>query len=231
MTTLQKTLITVAIAAGVATPLMIQHNAQVNLRAENQTLHQQVDQVAQLTTENERLSKLVARSTQPRPPSGEPSHELLRLRSAVSLLRQQNQGLAQLLSDSQPTSSAADFQPSSAWTDSGNATSEAAAATFAWAIKTGNMDKLEEVLVYETDQANTNRLPTVEDVAKDFHVMMSDIEASRLVLTDNSAPDQVTFWYQGRFKNGHTMVSPLTLQRVGNSWRVKLVLGGDEAKK
>ena len=26
--------------------------------------------------------------------------------------------------------------------------------------------------------------------------------------------------------DGHTLVSPLTLQRVGNSWRVKLILGG-----
>jgi len=60
---------------------------------------------------------------------------------------------------------------------------------------------------------------------------MSEIDASRLVLTDSSAPDQVTFWYQSRFTDGHTMMSPLTLQRIGNSWKVKLILGGDEAKK
>jgi len=155
----------------------------------------------------------------------------LRLRSAVSLLRQQNQGLAQLLSDKQQATSGADFQPSSAWTDSGNATPEAAAGTFAWAIKTGNADKLAEVLVFEAGQANTNQAPTVEDVAKDFQSLMSEIDASRLVLTDRSAPDQVTFWYQSRFKDGHTLVSPLTLQHVGNSWRVKLILGGDEVGK
>jgi RNA polymerase sigma factor (sigma-70 family) len=229
MTTLQKTLIAITVAAGVATPLMIQHNAQVKLRAENQSLHQQLDQVAQLTTENERLSNLVTQSRQPTSPPSESSRELLRLRGAVGLLRQQNQGLAQLLSDRQQTASAPDFQPSSSWTDSGNATPEAAADTFAWAIKTGNKEKLAEVLVFEAGQANTNQAPTVEDVAKDFQSLMSEIDASRLVLTDNSAPDQVTFWYQSRFKDGHTLVSPLTLQRFGNSWRVKLILGGDEA--
>jgi RNA polymerase sigma factor (sigma-70 family) len=226
MTTLPKALLTLTIAAGVATPLMIQHYAQVELRAENQSLHQQLDQLAQRATENKGP---LTQSAKPVLPSVEPSLELLRLRSAVSLLRQQNQGLAQLLSDRQQPASTADFQPSSAWADSGNATPEAAADTFAWAIKTGNTDKLAQVLAFETDQTNTDRLPTAENVAKDFQSFMSEIDASRLVLTDDSVPDQVTFWYQSRFTDGHTLVSPLTLQRVENSWKVKLILGGDEA--
>ncbi len=85
MTTLQKTLITLTImAAGVATPLVIQHRAQIKVREGNQSLRQQVEQLAQLTAENERLSNLVARSTAPKPsPGGVPS-ELLRLRAFAS---------------------------------------------------------------------------------------------------------------------------------------------------
>jgi RNA polymerase sigma factor (sigma-70 family) len=61
MTTLQKALITATIvAAGLVTPLVIQHQTQVKLRAENQSLRQQAEQAAQLTAENERLSKLLA---------------------------------------------------------------------------------------------------------------------------------------------------------------------------
>ena len=228
MTTLQKTLITVAALAALSTPMVIQHNAHVRLRAENQSLSQQVDQLAPLATENQRLSNLVAQSRRSTPPSGEPSRELLRLRNAVTLLRQQNQGLAQLLSEKQQGASAADFQPSSSWADSGNLTPEAAADTFAWAIKHGNKDRLAEVLVFETDPANTNPVPGIEDVAKDFQSLMSEIDSSRLLLTDKSAPDQVTFWYQSKFKDGHTMVSPLTLQQVGTGWKVKLVLGSEE---
>jgi RNA polymerase sigma factor (sigma-70 family) len=228
MTTLQKALVAIAFAAAVATPLTIQHNAQVKLRSENRALRQQVDDLAQLTTENERRSNLAAQSTQSAAPPGEPSRELLRLRGQVGLLRQQNQGLAKLLADRQQTTSAPDFEPSSSWTDSGTATPEAAAGTFAWAIKTGNKDKLAEVLVFETAQAAMNRAPTVEEVSRDFQALMSEIEASRLVLTDDTTADQVTFWYQSRFKDGHTMVSPLTLQRVGGSWKVRLVLGGDQ---
>ncbi|HWN95732.1 MAG TPA: sigma-70 family RNA polymerase sigma factor [Methylomirabilota bacterium] len=61
MTTLQKTSIAVAlVAASVTIPLVVQHQTQIKLREENQSLRQQVEQLAELTAENERLSKLLA---------------------------------------------------------------------------------------------------------------------------------------------------------------------------
>jgi RNA polymerase sigma factor (sigma-70 family) len=226
MTMFQKTLIGFCIVAFAATPLVVQHQKQAKLREQNLSLQQQVDQLAQLATENERLSNLLTQLSQPQHSSGGLSRELLRLRGEVGLLRQQNQGLAKLLADRQQNTSAAAFEPSSSWTDAGNATPEAAADTFAWAIKTTNLNRLAEVLVFETDQTDTNRLLRVEDVTKDFQPLMSEIEASRLILTDDSIPDQVTYWYQSRLKDGHTMVSPITLRRVDGNWRVKLTLGG-----
>jgi len=57
MTTLQKTLIVATlIAASVATPLVIQHQAHVKLLEENQSLRQRVDELAQRVAENERRS-------------------------------------------------------------------------------------------------------------------------------------------------------------------------------
>ena len=91
MTKLQKTLITATIVvAGVATPLFIQHQAQVKLREENQSLRQEVEQLAQLQGENQRLSNLVVQANS----SQFPSNELLRLRGEVGLLRRQNAELA-----------------------------------------------------------------------------------------------------------------------------------------
>ena len=43
MTRLQKTLITAVIVAGVATPLVVQHQTQVKLREENQSLRHVFD--------------------------------------------------------------------------------------------------------------------------------------------------------------------------------------------
>ena len=57
MTTLQKTLIVATlIAASVATPLVIQHQAHVKLLEENQSLRQRVDELAQRVAENARRS-------------------------------------------------------------------------------------------------------------------------------------------------------------------------------
>jgi RNA polymerase sigma factor (sigma-70 family) len=225
MTTLQKALLGITVAACVTTPFVIQHNATIRIREENQSLRQKVGQLAQLATENERLSNLVAQSNQ-RQPANETSRELMRLRGQVGLLRQQNQGLAKLLADRQAGTPAAEFEPSSSWTDSGNATPDAAANTFAWAIRAGDKEKLAQVLS-DPGQLGTNATAFVEDVSKGLQPLMAGIEASRLILTDNSAPDQVTFWYQSRFKDGLTLVSPLTLQLVGSSWKVRLLPGGD----
>jgi RNA polymerase sigma factor (sigma-70 family) len=62
MTKLKAGIIGAVIVASVLTPLVIQHQAQVKLREENQSLRQQVDRLAQLTAGNERLSHLLARS-------------------------------------------------------------------------------------------------------------------------------------------------------------------------
>jgi len=230
MTTLQKALITATIGASVATPFLIQHQAQVKLRAENQSLRQQVGQLTGLTAENERLSKLVVqgKASQTAPSAAKPALELLRLRGQVGLLQNQNQELAKLLLERQPATAAADFVPSTAWADDGDATPEAAAGTFAWAIKSGNKDRLAAIL-WSPDDPGTNAPGLVDLVAKDFQSLMSEIEDSKLVLTDQTAPDAVTLWYQSRFKDGHTLVSPITLQRVGNNWKLKLVVGDSGA--
>ena len=62
MTKLKAGIIGAIVVASVATPLVIQHQAAVRLREENQSLRQQVNRLAQLTAENERLSHLLARS-------------------------------------------------------------------------------------------------------------------------------------------------------------------------
>jgi len=57
MTTLQKTLITATfVVASVTTPLVIQHQAYLKLREENQSLRQGADELAQQLAESERRS-------------------------------------------------------------------------------------------------------------------------------------------------------------------------------
>jgi RNA polymerase sigma factor (sigma-70 family) len=79
--------------AGVATPLVIQNRSEARLHQENQLLRRQIDELAQMATENERLSNQVAQASSSQ---ADLLRELLRLRGEVGPLRQQSKELASL---------------------------------------------------------------------------------------------------------------------------------------
>ncbi|MGI8966407.1 MAG: hypothetical protein ACR2H1_10030 [Limisphaerales bacterium] len=82
------------LVASLATILIIQHQSQAKLRDENKSLRAQVDQLAQLTPENERLSKLVAQGNNSL--AKDQLSELLKLRGEVGVLRRHNQQLVKM---------------------------------------------------------------------------------------------------------------------------------------
>src|SRR3989442_5567 len=81
--------------ASVATPLVIQHCAQIKWHEKNEALRQQADRLAQLAAENERLSNLVAQTKGPSL-SNDQLSELLRLRGEIGQLRQMVMGTDKL---------------------------------------------------------------------------------------------------------------------------------------
>src|SRR4029077_3951165 len=85
-----------AVVAAVAAPIGIQHQAQVKLHEENQSLRQRVDQLQGLADENKRLANLVAQADRTASLNQEQMNDLLRLRSEVGNLRQQNQEVTKL---------------------------------------------------------------------------------------------------------------------------------------
>jgi RNA polymerase sigma factor (sigma-70 family) len=87
ITTMQKTLITAAVAAAAMTaPLVIQHQAQTRLRSENEALRQQVTQMSQSVAKN--VTTAPTNSTNSAPAlANERFLELLRLRAEVTRLR------------------------------------------------------------------------------------------------------------------------------------------------
>ena len=95
MTKLKLGVISAVVAAGVATPVVMQYRSQARLRDENQSLRQQVDQLTQLQSENERLSNLVAQANNDRLSKDQLS-ELMKLRGEVGLLRRQTNELGKL---------------------------------------------------------------------------------------------------------------------------------------
>jgi len=84
--------------AGATTALVVQHQAQDILRAENQSLTQQI---AQLKTDNESLSNRLAAAGGSKSFSDDQLNELLRLRGEVGTLRRQITGLGKLQKENQ----------------------------------------------------------------------------------------------------------------------------------
>jgi len=89
MTTLKLGVASAIVVGGIVAPLAIQHHSLANQREENQALRQQVGQMAELETENQRLSNLVARAGSAPSATDDRLRELLRLRSEVGTLRSQ----------------------------------------------------------------------------------------------------------------------------------------------
>jgi RNA polymerase sigma factor (sigma-70 family) len=99
MSTYQKALITMAIAAGLATPLVIQHRAETKLREENTSLRQQVGQLNQLLTQGLNNSarrspalSLPAPRVQVAASPGKATTEEVRPTNMVALLQKLQQG-------------------------------------------------------------------------------------------------------------------------------------------
>ncbi len=87
MTKLQMGVAGAILIAGITTPLMLQHQSLSRMREENQSLQQQVSQMAQLAAENQRLSNLLARAGSSQPLKPNQRSELLRLRGEATRLR------------------------------------------------------------------------------------------------------------------------------------------------
>jgi len=88
MTKLQASMLGTIVVAGVATYLVLQHQAQVKLREENESLRQHI---SQLQSENEGFSNRVAQLTRSSASGSDRLRELLRLRGEVGLLRHQRE--------------------------------------------------------------------------------------------------------------------------------------------
>jgi hypothetical protein len=96
-TTKLKIAFVIAIFAGsVAVPFALHHHAQSKLDEMNKALHQHSGQFERLTSENERLSNLVAQANSSQSLSKDQLGELLRLRSEAGWLRKQMNGIQKL---------------------------------------------------------------------------------------------------------------------------------------
>jgi RNA polymerase sigma factor (sigma-70 family) len=232
MTTLQKTLITATvIVAGVTTPLLMQNHSRLRLRAENESLRQQVEQLALLASENDRLSNLVAQAAKPLS-NDDQLRELLRLRGEVGQLRSQITELEKLRAENrqlraaansrpatQPQATSQDYFPKDSWVFAGYADPESAFQSSAWAMSKGDVRTMlssvvpEERARMEKEFAGKPESEIAAHISEDTET----IKAFRILKKEALSEDEVILTI---FGEGKDETVKLRFKRTGSEWRM-----------
>jgi RNA polymerase sigma factor (sigma-70 family) len=251
--------ISALVVAGATTALVVQHQAQIKLREENQSLRLQLDQ---LQTNNENLSKQVAATGHSQSLSDEQLNELLRLRAEVSARRRQNENHGKAQSDAHlarlPQTEAnipavldaptIPLSPTADWANVGNASPAAAMQTLNWAMAKHDENVFSSLVAWDTDaQAKAEALfaAAPESVRQQFgsidgvlYAMLSGLPpiAGFAVVSQNIQGNEDTLIEQHQYQDGRVRQNQVTLHQFDDGWRIvfgdeKTLRGFDAALK
>ncbi len=191
MSKLKIAAVSAILLAGIATPILWQHQSLAHLRAENLRLGDKIQQMERLSAEADALSRELAIRREQESLSKAQLTELLRLRSEVGLLRKDNQELARLRSPSARGSASPEpnYLPATAWANVGLDKPEAAIQTFFWAGKQGDTNVLSNLLRWQRDPA----IPVSDKLDEKFAASMisgsahfaKELEGFRITTVNN----------------------------------------------
>ncbi len=229
MTTLQKTLITVTLAAAVATPLVIQHRSLVRMRVDNESLRQQIAQADQQTTDNELQSDLVAEANSAGTLPPDQFRELLRLRGEVGLLRNRTNELEKLIvsraNQRQPPPHPPELRPEdnfprASWKFAGYGTPEATFQSMTWANSRGDVKAALEGFVPEIRKAlEKSWANQSESQIKDEVInAIIDITGFRILRRDTVSDDEVFLTVFSEGKPAHE--TKVRLKKIEGEWKI-----------
>ncbi len=224
------------VIAGVATPLILQHQTVTRLREQNSALQEQVRQVNLLGAENEKLSGQLAGVDRSQSFSKAQLSELLRLRGEVGPLRRDSQELAKLRiarrAEQQSAASGApvdptqstprDFLPAEAWANVGADKPENAIQTFFWAGKHGETNLVGDLLRWQRDA----KIPASGELDQTFARGMvggatqlaGELQGFRIISQQEEGVDEVRLGLELTNPDGKAEPHTLRLVREGNQW-------------
>jgi RNA polymerase sigma factor (sigma-70 family) len=239
-----QTAIVSIVVLGAATYSVIQHQALVKLRRQNESLQQQVDQLSPLAAQNQTLPSLLAQAVRSPadardkliPPRQRPKSNEVQTAIAVP-----DQAVPT------PTNSSVELQKDS-WTNAGFVTPEATLKTRAWAILSGDRQQFAQS-IFLTDGARK----MIEDQLVQMAATSKDPDAPRLIqqalaekwgaeeailmpmMAENAnntytdykilsqkslSADQMIMEVQTDMASAPSKTETLNFQRFGNDWKI-----------
>jgi hypothetical protein len=213
----------------------VERRARLKLQEERSSLEQQMALKANLISENQRLSHLLAGASSKQSETAAPSPELLRLRGEVGVLRRQTEGLERVQNENRRVrvawensvknpgsgASGADYWPRDSWAFAGQTTPEAAFQTAIWATSNGDLKTLLASATGEFRQMIEKDIESKSDSeasikAMDEVMRLTSIRVlSREVQGDDTVVLTVAFEEQN---NVH--VEDMLVKRIGNDWKL-----------
>ena len=231
MSKLKVSAVSALVVAGVATPLVLQHQTVTRLRQENGALHEQARRANVLRGDNEQLSGQLSDARQGQSLSKAQLSELLRLRGEVGPLRRDSQELARLRAKQLAEQAAAapaqpaparDFIPAAGWANVGAEKPDAAIQTFFWAGKHGETNLVGNLLRWQRDAA----IPASDELDKMFAQGLiggttrfaGELQGFRVTSQQDERDNEVRMGVDLTDQSGKTTAHTLRLVREDNQW-------------
>jgi len=220
---------------GFVTCLVVQHQALVRLREDNQSLRQQVDELrdtkSQLATATVDQGELARRQRD--------HSELLRLRGDVSVLRQQTKELDALRSENRQvraaleaslktqsagtveTAATADYWPRDSWALAGYSSPDAALQTFVWAASRGDLKTLLGSVTGEARKRMEKDLEGKSEGEASLKAMDDAINLKSVRVYNRNVQSDDTVIVHAGYENGRlTYTEKLFMKKIGNEWKI-----------
>jgi hypothetical protein len=211
--------VTVVTVAGVGIPFVMQQKTLATLRHENAVLRN-VPPATSTVSE-------VTNSQIPPEVTPDQLMELMRLRNEVGMLRRlsnewQRTVQPQVAAPQPNQHSRPSSTPIAAerWADVGTSTPEAAAQTLLFALKSGDFNRVSEVLTWKVVGEQDPRLQEIQQQ----HVQFMHRFATKLkdfaVQPEETGGDSLTMRFEGTGSSGEKMQTKVPLTRRGDEWLI-----------
>jgi len=227
MSKLKTSAVAALIAAGIATPLVLQHQTIERLRAGQSPLEAAARRAGDLEAERERLARELAQARDARALSQGQLTELMRLRGEVGPLRRDSQDLARLRAEQLRTEATAqaaadDYLPAATWANVGAAKPESAIQTFLWAGKHGEKDLVGKLLRWQRDAD----IPASGELDQTFAEGLvagttrfaGSLQGFRVVTEDTAGDNEARLGIELTDEQGKAQVHKLRLVKEDGQW-------------